>query len=370
MRFRIFILASVSFFFVSCFTTDNSDLPEKFQRKTEISIKGEKFYINEIPTYKGRTWNGIQIEGLLFNSRMVQGIFDDFNPETRELWAYPDTKKWDPDRNTDEFVKAMDGWYSHGLLAFTINLQGGSPVGYGNSDWYNSAFTEEGDLRQDYMMRLEKILNKADETSMVVVLGIFYFGQDQNLRDEDAVINAVDEVIGWLSARGYRNVIIEVNNECNVRRYDHEILKPGRVHELIERIKNYEIDGIRFLTGTSYGGNFIPLPNVVKVSDFILIHGNGVKDPDRITEMVEETRKVEGYKPMPVLFNEDDHYDFDKLENNMTSAVKAYASWGFFDYRREGEAFIEGYQCPPVDWGINSLRKKGFFNKLKEITGY
>jgi hypothetical protein len=29
-------------------------------------------------------------------------------------------------------------------------------------------------------------------------------------------------------------VIVEINNECNVR-YDHAILQPSRVHELIER---------------------------------------------------------------------------------------------------------------------------------------
>ena len=32
----------------------------------------------------------------------------------------------------------------HGLLAVTVNLQGGSPMGYGNRGWYNSAFTKTG----------------------------------------------------------------------------------------------------------------------------------------------------------------------------------------------------------------------------------
>jgi hypothetical protein len=41
-----------------------------------------------------------------------QGIFDDLNPETRARWAYPDTKKWDPDRNTREFVAAMPQCHS------------------------------------------------------------------------------------------------------------------------------------------------------------------------------------------------------------------------------------------------------------------
>jgi hypothetical protein len=109
---------------------------------------------------------------------------------------------------------------------------------------------------------------------------------------------------------------------------------------------------------------------VVKSSDFILIHGNGVTNPDNILAMVNKTRAVAGYTPKPILFNEDDHYDFDKEWNNFTAAVKGYASWGFFDFRRPDEPFTEGYQSVPVDWGINSERKKAFFNLLKEITGY
>jgi len=61
------------------------------QRKTEVAIVGEQFVINGRPTYAGRVWHGHTIEGLLINSRMVQAIFDDLNPETRDRWAYPDT---------------------------------------------------------------------------------------------------------------------------------------------------------------------------------------------------------------------------------------------------------------------------------------
>ena len=101
--------------------------------------------------------------------------------------------------------------------------------------------------------------------------------------------------------------------------------------------------------------------------DFLLIHGNGVKDPDRIAEMVRQTRQVEGYRPMPILFNEDDHFDFDKPVNNMWRAIESYASWGYFD---PGESnYRDGYQCPPVHWGINTDRKRAFFAKVKEITG-
>lgn len=337
--------------------------------KTEVAISGENFLMNDQLTFKGRTWEGYQIEGLLPNSRMVQGIFDDLNPQTQTRWLYPDTKTWDASRNTNEFIKAMPEWRKHGLLAFTLNLQGGSPEGYSkNQPWYNSAIDENGELRPEYMARLDQILNRADQLGMVAILGIFYFGQDERIKDEASVIRAVDHTVNWLFDRGYKNVLIEINNECNIA-YDHDILKPERVHELIERVKNNSRNGRRFLVSTSYGGGTIPKPNVVKAADFLLLHGNGIKDPKHIAEMVQQTRQVEGYHPMPIIFNEDDHYDFDQPANNFIAATRMHASWGFFDFRQKEESFNEGYQSIPVNWQISSARKQGFFNKLKEITG-
>lgn len=336
--------------------------------ETVVSIQGEKFFINDKPTYEGRTWQGYPIEGLLMNSRMVQGIFDDLNPETADQWKYPDTQVWDANRNTDEFIKAMDDWYAHGLLAFTINLQGGSPLGYGNKGWINSAIDPKGELRPEYMARLEKILDRANEKGMVAILGLFYFGQDEFLENEEAIIKGVDNTIDWLFAKNYRHVLIEINNESDIE-YDHDILKSDNVHTLITRVKAAEQNGYRFLVGTSFSGGKVPTSNVVSVSDFILIHGNGVGNPARITEMVDEVRQVEGYQPMPVLYNEDDHFNFDQDDNNFVRAVKSYTSWGYFDYRMKDEGFDEGYQSVPVNWEISSPRKQAFFNKLKEITG-
>src|SRR5688572_2996206 len=337
--------------------------------RTEVSIQADQFFINGRPTYQGQSYRGMKIEGLLMNSRMVQGIFDDLNPQTRDRWKYPDTGKWDPDRNTREFIAAMPEWRRHGLLAFTLNLQGGSPEGYSrNQPWINNAFEADGTLRADYKARTARILDRADQLGMVVILGIFYFGQDERLKDEAAVIRAVDQTVDWLVSRGDRHVIIEINNESNVR-YDHAILKPDRVHELIARVRDRKQDGRRFLVGTSYGGGRVPDDGVVKVSDFILIHGNGVSDPARITTMVEQTRALPSWRPMPIVFNEDDHFDFEKPQNNFVAAVRAGASWGYFDYRMKDEGFAEGYQSVPVDWGINSARKKSFFAKLREITG-
>lgn len=336
-----------------------------FEPKTQVSVKGEKFYINGKPTFQGKTWQGVSLEGLLPNSRMVQGVFDDLNPETAGKWKYPDTQKWDPGRNTREFTEAMPAWKNHGLLAFTINFQGGSPEGYSaNQPWENNAFNADGSIRYEFAKRMEQIIKKADDLGMVVILGIFYFGQDEHLQDEQAVIAAVDNVVGWVQENGFTNILIEVANECNNRSYDQAIIRQDRMHELILNIKE-KASGLP--VSTSFNGNTLPPDKIVEVSDFVLIHGNGVNEPSRITEMVEQVRALPSYRPMPVVFNEDDHYDFEKPENNFVNATKAYASWGFFDFRRDGEDFNEGYQSVPVNWGISSARKRDFFNKVKEI---
>ena len=339
------------------------------QPHTVASINHDEFQINGKPTYAGRYWNGLKIEGLLLNSRMVQGIFDDQNTNTVSKWAYPDTHKWDPDRNTREFVAAMPEWRKCGLLSFTINLQGGSPEGYSREQpWNNSAFAADGSLRADYMKRLELILNQADDLGMIVILGYFYFGQDERLRDEDAVIRATDNTTQWIVDHGYCNVLIEINNECNEGRYDHAILKPERVHELIARVKKITAGNHSLLASTSYRGGTIPDESVLRVADFVLIHGNTVSNPDEISKMVRKVRGTPGYRGVPILFNEDDHYNFDQPFNNFTAAVREHASWGYFDYRMKGEGFDDGYQSLPVNWGINSARKRSFFKLLSEMT--
>lgn len=340
------------------------------RRRTTISIQEDRFLLNGRPTYAGRTWNGHRIEGLLMNSRMVQGIFDDLNPATRSQWAYPDSGRWDPERNTREFIAAMPEWRRHGLLAFTLNLQGGSPQGYSQAQpWHNSAFDADGSLRPDYAARLDRILARADDLGMAVILGYFYFGQDQRLADDDAVRRAVRAATEWLHDRRYRHVLIEIANECDNRAYEQPLIRAPRVHELIDLAKSITRDGYRYLVSVSFNGGSIPTPNVVGTADFLLMHGNGVSDPDGIAKMIAGARGVAGYRRIPIVFNEDDHFDFDKPRNNCVAAVSQFASWGYFDYRMKDEGYNEGYQSVPVNWRISSARKRGFFRLVSEITG-
>jgi hypothetical protein len=221
-------------------------------------------------------------------------------------------------------------------------------------------------LRPDYFARLQRILDRADELGMVVILGYFYQGQDHVLTNETVVIRAADNATGWILDRNYRNVIIEINNECD-QHYVNEILRPERVHELVTRVRNTGRSGFHLLASTSYSGP-LPTENVVTNADFILVHGNGVKNPARITDSVGKIRAM-CEKPKPVVFNEDDNYNFDQPTNNFVAAVSAHASWGYFDYRRKGDEFNEGFQSVPADWTIDSARKRDFFQLVSEMAG-
>ena len=201
---------------------------------------------------------------------------------------------------------------------------------------------------------------------MAPIVGCYYFGQDQRLKDAAAVRHGVVNAARWLLDRGYRNVMLEIANECDAG-YHHEILKAPHIHELITLAQEQKKDGRRLLAGASFSGGKVPSANVVRASDFILLHGNGADDPARIARMLEQTHKVRGYSPKPILINEDDHFRFEEPSNHLQAALAAHCSWGYFDPGKSD--YVEGYQCPPVKWGINTDRKRAFFRKVQEVTG-
>ena len=383
-------------------------MASNFSPQTSVSIDGDKFLVNGTPLLEGKSFRGNSIEGLLMNSRMANGLFDDENPLTCHLWAYPDSGEWDPDRNTDELIEMFPTYMSKGMDCIDINLQGASPLGYYKSDeegladlrrrihavhpdatdeqiwegvpnvesqpWISGAFNSDGSLKPVFMERAARIIEAADSIGMVVCLGYFYFGQDERLADEEAVKTAVDNATNWVLDQGYTNVLIEINNECDVPRYEHPILCPDRVHELIEQAKGTTKNGTRLLISTSFTRRMVPTDAAIASSDYILLHGNGMHDPAEITKRVQDTRKSPSYAGQPIFFNEDDHFDFENESNNFVSAIEQFAGWGFFDpgpgaggFAAYGD-YAVGYQNPPINWTINTKRKESFFWFLEKVT--
>ena len=343
-------------------------------RATALSVVGNVFHINGRPTYPGRSFQGNKIEGLMFTSRMVNCILNDQNPETRGMWAYRDGP-WDPERNTSEFIAALPVYKSHGLTSVAFNIQGGSPMGYGwHQPWHTSGYTADGNLLPDYRARLIRVLDALDANGMAAILGYFYISATPALKDEAALIRATDQVTDVLCEGGYGNVIVEVANESDLTRWPYDIVLPARAHELVTRIQSRSKGKIknpagRLLVSTSYVRETTLPERLLQVADCVLWHGNASPTPESIHTKAKSLRASPGYRGQPLLNNEDDHFDFDKPQNNFMAAVEEYSGWGYFDYRQIREPFEDGYQSLPVDWGINSARKKGFFGLLAKITG-
>ncbi len=173
------------------------------------------------------------------------------------------------------------------------------------------------------------------------------------------MVDAVDNVADWLLAHDHRNVLIEICNECNLH-YDHEILQPDRVAELMARVTERS-DG-RFPVSASLTGGSIPDDQMIAASNYVLLHGNG-QDDERVAEMVREVRSQAAYQadPKPIVFNEDST----SLEN-LSAAVTEGAGWGYYD--KGANDYRNGFQAPPVDWSIRTNEKRRFFEEISRLT--
>ena len=111
--------------------------------------------------------------------------------------------------------------------------------------------------------------------------------------DQQSVMRAADAATDWLVDKGYMHVLVEVANEADNAGFKHDIIKPtGGAVRLIERLKERSKGKVgspagRLLVSTSLNGGRVPSDSLVNVVDFVLLHGNGVQDPARITQMVD-----------------------------------------------------------------------------------
>jgi hypothetical protein len=359
---------------------------------TRVSFGGADVYLDGQPTYPGREFDGVRVEGLLFNVRAVQATFDDANPDTRGHWAYPDTGEWDPARNTEAFCAALPEWYAHGIRAFTVNLQGGGPLyvpavyrGYDDN-----GFFPDGRLKPAYAGRLEQVLACADDVGMVAIVGMFYWMMLLRMENEAAIWRAARATCEFLVRSGHRNVLVELANEIDVV-VDHTpytIFRPDRQHEMLSVLKAEYPD---LLFSTSGGGAEVatgrgmPPASLVRSVDYVLLHGNGLR-PLGLAAAIEMVQAMPAYRlaPKPIIINEDS-----PAMPNCEVAWRKGVSWGYYDQGWHGQGgdpwedytsrpryrddapwdTLSGFQTPPVNWGINTPIKRAFFRRVAEITG-
>jgi hypothetical protein len=296
---------------------------EPFHARTTIKINRGFWEISGQRTYKGA-----DAEGLLLNVRMVNCTFEDRNPATCP-------KGFDPDKNTDAFIAKIADYAAHGVRAFTLNLQGGTPNYKGA---LNSAFEPNGSLRPDSLRRVARVIEACDAQGVAVILGCFYQEQDQVLKDEAAVKAAVVATANWIRERGYTNVVLEIANEFQHAGFDHPVIQtPTGMVSLIEHA-NTTAPGLLVSTSGMGGGR---LNAVVQTpASFLLIHFNNVP-VDEIQERAATARKIS----KAIVANEDDKTG-EEGAKALQAASDALCSWGymnkaknqFYPFRFEGAA--------------------------------
>lgn len=306
-----------------------------------LSISGNKLLLNGEYINKGTP-----AEGLLINSRMIQGISDGFNN-----WPYPDTGKWNATRNNEEFIQNMPLWKSKGLNAFTVGMQGGAPKS-GATGYKNSAFNGDGTLKSSYMGRLRKILDKANELNMIVIVSMFYRTQVSIFGTYSNAYIGAKNLLMWLKNNNYSNIIIEPVNECEFSEFSSVGLSCSQnVVELIKLAKSYG-----FPSGNSLKGGKIPSSSIIDTSSVILIHGNSLSSNSEYKTMIDGVKKSSKYKGQPIVVNE-----ASKSSSYLDYCISQGVGWGYYD--QGSNNYKDGYQSPPINWGINTSSKKSFFDK-------
>jgi len=332
---------------------------------TTVAIEGTRFLVNGELTSPGKP-----AEGMLLNTRMAQGIFDDENSATAVEWRYPDTHTWDPQRNTSELVAMLPTYAQHGIRLITVGLQGGcpstSPPCPGDDHaWIVSAFKADGSLKAAWMNRLNQVITAADHNGIVVMVQFFYHGQNQRVNDPDTTIAqkaAVNNITDWLVNGGYTNVLVETANECDAGFSDY--LDGGNCANEVNVIKQVQDrSGGRLKVSVSWKGGEQPSDEVLKQEDFVLLHGNGINGT-QLQALIESTKKSSGYKakPAPIVVNEDS-----TSIANLDASVASGVSWGYLDTGQNN--YVDGFQRVPVNWSINTDTKKAFFAETLKLAG-
>ncbi|MCL2773976.1 MAG: hypothetical protein FWD71_11565 [Oscillospiraceae bacterium] len=319
--------------------------------KTNLSINGKQFYINGKSVYSEIPGANPASLGLLWNQRLIQGVFDDKTDRTR-FNLFKD-KVFDPERNTDNLIAALSEWHTYGLRAVTVGFQGGWPVKCADvSDIENNPFGADGlSLDDAYAHRMDKIIRAADELGMVVIVSLLYWAQCNRIKDGRAVVNAVKTGAKFLRGGGYSNVILEIANEYNIQPFSsHPIAySPEGMAMLIKTAREYS-GGMP--VGSSGGGGMADR-EVADESDVVIIHGNGLTRGEYY-DFINRVKEWAGEKP--VLCNEDS-----PCCTRVDVGLETYTSWGYYNNFTK--------QIPPADYGITPGEDLYFARRIARAVG-
>lgn len=297
-------------------------------------------------TYAGAKFRP-EAAGRLMNLRIAQAIVHD-----EWLTEFP----FDPEKNTDRVIAALDTYKAHGILAINVSLQAGNP-GYNKEmaeikrdraykagpgkGMHTSAFRPDGSLKPEWMARLKRLQRALDQRGMILNLMYFYQSQDEIFPDTASIERATANATDWLIDNDCRNVIVEIANEFDIRGWDHNYWIKDNLDKLIGivrarlKAKNAQFN---LPVSASTGPSTAVIPQIRDHADLTMIHGNNkpVEFKGRRTAELFADPKMPG----PIYMNEDDSGRETTpaiLKNELASCdavFKAGGSWGYMPWRQ------------------------------------
>ncbi len=319
--------------------------------RTVIGICKDRFTINGSLTYQDIPGSNPRSHGLLWNQRLIQGIFDDAGH--RELYNQMALDHFDPEVNTDALIASLPEWYSYGMRAFTVGFQGGWPVGMTEvEDIDNNPFGSEGlALDEAYAARMDRVITAADRLGMVVIVNILYWAQAKKMKSGRAIRNAVTVAARFLKEKGYTNILIDVANEYDINlNKDHAIIQTAEGIASLIDLARKESGGM--LTASSGGGGTADR-QVADASDFLLVHGNGLTR-GQYYDFLRRAKQLA--KGKPVLCNEDS-----PCCTRVDVALETGTSWGYYNNYTK--------QIPPCFFGVTKGEDLFFARRMARAVG-
>jgi hypothetical protein len=308
------------------------------------------FYVRNAPgeswqkTYSGPAYRH-EAQGKLMNIRLANALFLD-------EWMHE--RPFDPEFNTNAVIQALDFYKDHGVLMINVSLQG-AQAGYDKSvngidrenayslgpgrGAYVSAFQPDGSLKPDWLARLERLLRAADQRGMFVNVMYFYHGQAGLFRSTAAIHNAAVNITGWLIAKNFRNVIVDVANEYDLPgpQWEFKGYIPQNIIPLIDDVRQcFKHSDYALPIGASSDGHMRYPPSLQGQVDLLLIHGDG-RNPQEKARRVAELKEAQ----RPVLMTEDDNGRATTVEH----LAGDLASCDIFFHRAEGWGYLPWIQA-------------------------
>jgi hypothetical protein len=329
-------------------------------------------------TYAEGRFRG-QARGKLMMIRTAQGLFDDERSRPAGF---------DPERNTERLIEALDVYKAHGILAVSVSLQGADP-GYGDpagdavsgggaesegSYPLVSAFRSDGSLKPEWMKRLERLLTEADRRNMVVCLIYFDSRQDVTLASPEALVAAARNMTDWLIEKDFRNVIIDVADEWDLHGevpWSLFNFVPENIAWLVEEVRErFHNADFTLPIGASTSGTMIYPASLARMCDVVLIHGDGNSPHEKLSRIQALTQS-----PRPVWMVEDANgkelteQNLAREQSSLKTVFQSTAGWGYMPWRQAEQFPFEYLPGPSSEFNSQmseDQREGAYFRAVLE----